>query len=461
MAALTYDQIKTIHIRSVSLTQVKYLKIRDVIQLFQKSTNFLIQKAVGNPIFEKISKKGKKYWNYSYPLLRKSFYYEWKHQFQPLHTHYCHSSAHIASEILTSWNTWRYKTRHIVDCPQYTKNTMRLERVLCQFDGKNLILVSEPRTKLFIPLQLHSFARRIIHEFGVDQYGEITISLTDNSTRLHIFIPFKKPISISTPSSYVPIDINERSIAYAQIIPKRSIALHSVDTSEIATCHYRYSLKRRRIASQIAQSHPSQQLQRRRLLAKYGQKERHKTNDYVHKLTHQLVEELHEENCTLILEKLRNIRQFAARLKNLKPWQIPYKKSKKLRRRLNRWNFGQFQRFLQYKMQAMGNAVAFINPRNTSCRCLNCGKITRCKSELFHCKSCGFTINRHLLALINIFGVFWQDLQNKSQDVASPVPAEGIQMKMSDGEFRELKETVIRGLSQVAKNTEMVLLLPT
>jgi len=158
---------------------------------------------------------------------------------------------------------------------------------------------------------------------------------------------------------------------------------------------------------------------------------------------------------------LKDIRQSAARLKNLKPWQKPYKKSKKLRRRLNRWNFGQFQRFLVYKMQAMGNAVAFINPRNTSCRCLNCGKITRCKSELFRCKWCGFTVNRHLLALINIFGVYLQDLQQSPQDVASPVPAEGVQMKMTDGEFRELKETVIRGLSQVPQSTEMVLLLST
>ena len=461
MTALTSDHIKTIHIRSVSLTQVKYRKIWDVIQRFQQSTNFLIQKAVDNPIFERTSKNGKKYWKYSYPLLRKSFYCAWKHRFQPLHTHYCHSAARIASEILTSWNTWRYKTRHIVACPQYTKNTMRLERVLCQFDGQNLILVSAPRTKLYIPVQLHSFARRIIREFGADHYGEITISLPTNSPQLHIFIPFAKHIVHSAISSYVPLDINERSIAYAQIIPRQSVALHSLDTSEIATCHYRYSLKRRRIASQIAQSHPYQRLQRRRLLAKYGRKERYKTTDYLHKLTHQLVEKLHAENPLLILENLRNIRQATSRLKNLKPWQRPYKKSKKVRRRLNRWNFGQFQQFLVYKMQAMGNAVAFINPRNTSCRCLSCGKITHCKSELFRCKSCGFTMNRHLLALINIFGVFLQDLQQRPQDVASPVPAEGVQMTMTDGEFRELQETVVRGLSQVAKSTERVLLLST
>jgi len=304
MAVQTYDQIKTIHLRSVPLTQIKYRKIQEVIQLFQKSTNFLIQKAVNNPLFERTSKKGKKYWKYAYPLVRKSFYCEWKHQFRPLHTHYCHSSARIASEILTSWNTWRYKTRHIVECPRYTKPTMRLERVLCQFDGTNLILVSEPRTKLYIPLQLHSFARHIIREFGVDHYSEITISSISNSTQLHIFIPFMKQIVTSSPSSYMPVDINERSIAYAQIVPKKSLALHSVDTSEIATWHYRYSLKRRRIARQIAQSHPYQRLQRQRLFTKYGRKERHKTTDYLHKLTHQLVKELHGENAVASSSKM-------------------------------------------------------------------------------------------------------------------------------------------------------------
>jgi len=79
--------------------------------------------------------------------------------------------------------------------------------------------------------------------------------------------------------------------------------------------------------------------------------------------------------------------------------------------------------------------------------------------QYFHCKSCGFTVNRHLLALINIFGVFWQDLQQIPKDVASPVPAEEVQMKITEGEFRKLQETVIQGLSQVAKTTEMVLLL--
>jgi len=70
-------------------------------------------------------------------------------------------------------------------------------------------------------------------------------------------------------------------------------------------------------------------------------------------------------------------------------------------------------------------------------------------------------MNRHLLALLNIFGVYLQDLQQIPQDVASSVPAEGVQMMMTDGELRELKETVIRGLSQVPQSTEMILLLST
>jgi hypothetical protein len=68
MAAQTYDHIKTIYVRSVPLIQVKYLKIHEVIKPFQESTNFLIQNAVGNPIFERISQKGV----YYSPIKRKS-----------------------------------------------------------------------------------------------------------------------------------------------------------------------------------------------------------------------------------------------------------------------------------------------------------------------------------------------------------------------------------------------------
>ncbi|MHA1428129.1 MAG: IS200/IS605 family accessory protein TnpB-related protein, partial [Candidatus Helarchaeota archaeon] len=80
---------------------------------------------------------------------------------------------------------------------------------------------------------------------------------------------------------------------------------------------------------------------------------------------HELVE---ANEAVVVLEDLTNIRQSLARQKNLKPRH--QKKSKRLRRRLNRWNFRQFQTFLEYKVKAAGYPVKYINPRFTSQICL-------------------------------------------------------------------------------------------
>ena len=56
-------------------------EIDKVLGKFNESVNFLIQQSVRNPIFEKVSKKGNKYFVYPYPRIRKSFYCSWKQRF--------------------------------------------------------------------------------------------------------------------------------------------------------------------------------------------------------------------------------------------------------------------------------------------------------------------------------------------------------------------------------------------
>src|SRR5208337_3295661 len=122
------------------------------------------------------------------------------------------------------------------------------------------------------------------------------------------------------------------------------------------------------------------------------------------------------------------------RQKNLKPWQ-PLK-SRGMRRRLNRWNFGMFQTFLTYKVLATGNAVVKTSARNTSRRCIKCGKNTKCNSSIYTCNYCGFSMNRHLLASINILDKYLAGIgkkKPKNKHVASTAPAESDQMKLVTG----------------------------
>jgi putative transposase len=263
-----------------------------------------------------------------------------------------------------------------------------------------------------------------------------------------IFIPFIREVKVKELNSLTSIDINERSIDLITIFPANA-EITRIDTSKISTTHYTYSLKRRTIAKNIDNGGKYQPLAKKRLLNKYGRKERNKNKYDLHNIANKINELINENDSLVVMEDLTDIRQSNSRQKNLKKWQ--QKKSKNMRRRLNRWNFKQFQHYLDYKATSTGHLVEYENPRNTSKKCLKCGKLTSCNTQIFVCKHCGFTINRQIQAPINIAEKYLTKRlkkTNKNKNVASPVPAERQLMKTMLGELREFKERIVRDASQ-------------
>jgi IS605 OrfB family transposase len=155
------------------------------------------------------------------------------------------------------------------------------------------------------------------------------------------------------------------------------------------------------------------------------------------------------------MQNLTDIRQSVSRQKCLKPWH--QKKAKKLRRRLNRWNFKQFQTLISYKANSTWHLVEYIDPKNTSKKCLKCGKLSRCSSNLFTCKYCGFIINRHFQATANIIDVFLE----RHNVASNSDPAEGRQMKTMVRELRKFKDSVVRDANHCDKMIQMYSLLST
>ncbi|NVM27360.1 MAG: IS200/IS605 family element transposase accessory protein TnpB [Candidatus Helarchaeota archaeon] len=426
---------KTVRLTSFQLTKRKYEKIARAIACFKDSINFLIAKCIDNPLFRKVSKKGNTYYNYSsYPTIRKSFYFEWKAKFPYLHTHYCHSAARITKDILRSWNSWCFKKKRRLPNPNYKKTSMKLEECLCYLEGHYVVLVIEPRSKLYIPFQ----PTRHFNELRTENHGEITLKLNPDRT-VGIFIPFIQEVQPREIASLLFIDTNERSVDFL-LVNETSAQVRSLDTTQLSTTHFTYSLKRRNISQKIAQDSKHQPQKRKKLLDKYGKRERNKTTNMMHAVTNEIARTVETNRALVVLEDLTNIRQSLARQKNLKPRH--QKKSKKMRRRLNRWNFRQFQIYLEYKVKATGHPVKHINPRYTSQKCLQCGKRTKCWGKIFTCKHCGFTIDRHILATLNIAEVFLS-----TQDVARPDPAERSRMTMMARAVRNCKDTIIREAS--------------
>jgi len=98
------------------------------------------------------------------------------------------------------------------------------------------------------------------------------------------------------------------------------------------------------------------------------------------------------EKFAIAMENLTNIRETA-------------KQRKKQRGKFHNWGFYQLRQFIEYKAEARGIPVLFIDPRNTSKACSHCGHISSCnrKSQsLFTCEVCGISLNADFNASQNI-----------------------------------------------------------
>jgi putative transposase len=75
------------------------------------------------------------------------------------------------------------------------------------------------------------------------------------------------------------------------------------------------------------------------------------------------------------------------------------------RARLHSWAFGQLQSFVCYKAARAGIPVRFVDPRNTSRTCPECGSVDKGNRQTqaeFRCISCGHSDNADATAAENI-----------------------------------------------------------
>lgn len=80
-------------------------------------------------------------------------------------------------------------------------------------------------------------------------------------------------------------------------------------------------------------------------------------------------------------------------------------KGRKQRARHANWSFYQLRQYISYKAERMGVPVIFVDPRNTSRTCPECGcvdKANRKSQSVFLCTACNFSGNADIVAAVNI-----------------------------------------------------------
>jgi putative transposase len=130
----------------------------------------------------------------------------------------------------------------------------------------------------------------------------------------------------------------------------------------------------------------------RRRLKKLSGKERRFARNTNHVISKELVELAERTKRAIGLEDLRHIRErVTAR--------------RQLRARLSSWSFGQLPSFIEYKAKRAGVTILFVDPRNTSRECPECGhtsKSNRPSQAAFKCVECGYAAHADSTAAVNI-----------------------------------------------------------
>lgn len=182
----------------------------------------------------------------------------------------------------------------------------------------------------------------------------------------------------STPEDWLGVDLGIKNIAVDS-------EGQTYTGSQLKGLRYRYARIRARLQAKQTKS-------AKRLLKKRRRKEQRMARDTNHLTSKGIVRKAQDTGSGIALEDLKGIRS-----------RITVRKSQ--RRAMHSWSFAQLRRFVEYKAKLAGVSVVFVDPRNTSRTCPECGHVdrrNRPNRDTFKCVSCSFAGEADSIAAVNI-----------------------------------------------------------
>ncbi|MEM3826472.1 MAG: transposase [Nitrososphaeria archaeon] len=297
--------------------------------------------------------------------LRDGLLREWRYS-----KHYVDSAINSVIGLVKGWITL-YNKRKARSRPEITRKTVYIKNTLFSFRNGILRISIEPN-KRYLEVDLTKYPW--IHE-DFDGIGGLIL------TERELIITVKKNVEPKA-DKWASFDVNLTNIT--EFVDGE---IKSYDLRELYHIHRVYEVKRQRI-QKMSKIKP---LTSKKLLEKYSKREKNRAKDFMHKLTTNIAEELKEKNCGAIMERLKDVKY---RILN---------HSKKMNRKLSKWNARTFQFMLEYKLKWLGLDVKYVNPKNSSKTCPLCsGSMASYLGRIMRCEKCGLTMDRDVVAVLNL-----------------------------------------------------------
>jgi len=243
---------------------------------------------------------------------------------------------------------------------------------------------------LSFPVSNRQFANILLNDHTAKVLSDDSLeprSFTITPTSLSITV--RKNVEPITPESVIGIDRNLRNITISTpeqcIMYKTNKILSIKENSQFVKASFRRNDRR----------------VKGRFYIKTRGRQTRRVNQYLHKISKDIIQKAKESKSAIIFEDLKNIRKL-------------YRKGNgqgnNYRRKLNSWSFYEFQRQVQYKAEWEGIPVVFVDPKRTSRLCPICGRAfqeDKPNRRKLWCNNCSKSMDRDVVASMNIAYKGW------------------------------------------------------
>jgi putative transposase len=289
-----------------------------------------------------------------------------------LHSHYILSACEVAHSVYR--NERRRSTAYV------RKAFLKLDNQSYWLDHLLLRIPTTPRHFTFLKLHGSDYHLSYVHDPNLRR-GSIAI------TQRSVSIAFSKKVLVLEPLGFIGMDVNEKNVT---ISSTDGCSRRFTKIEEVVEIKERYREMRARVGRMTR--HDNRIC--KDLLAKYGERERNRTNQRIHSVTRKIVDYARENQFGVKMERLTGIRKLYLKGNG---------QGRYFRGRMNSWVFGEIQRQTDYKARWKGVPVYFVNPRGTSRNCPECGsRVVPLADRKLYCQKCDKTWDRDVLASMNL-----------------------------------------------------------
>ncbi|MCG2782859.1 MAG: transposase [Candidatus Altiarchaeales archaeon] len=268
----------------------------------------------------------------------------------------------------------------------------RIFKLVLRDDTLNLIGITTINGRIYVPLPpyLRPYQKRHLKDITSGKATCNSAELVDREGDLwiHLFVKYELDKPQYQPMTIIGVDLGVSKLATVSVLSKDAVSkVNFFDGSEL---RFRRKCYKRSLSEWQSNGNDAMVRRSKGKISNLSTHLNHCISKWIVSLAKQYSDPV------IVIESLKGIRE-----------RIKY--SKRMNAELHSWSFAQLQSFIEYKALEKGIRVEYVDAKNTSRMCCNCGhshKSNRRDQAHFKCLECGYEANSDFNASVNIVKVF-------------------------------------------------------